>query len=271
LEALVEDLLVVVHETDVLVEDVDGTPGLPARARLAPWAGEPIPLGRFQGRTCFGADASTALRAAPPAGLRFTPVRALFAVWPEVTLEIVGRAIALVEFETLHRFCGRCASPTEKVSGERARRCPACGATYHPRVPPAVIVVVARDDGQMLLARSARFPPGMFSAVAGFVETGESLEQTVCREVAEEVGVRVGELRYFGSQPWPFGRSLMMGFFARHLGGEIAVDGTEIVEARWFSPDRLPPLPPPISIARKLIDAWVAQHRAGPGSGAANR
>ena len=254
-----EPLLIVVHDTDVLVREFDGVTTLPPRPLILPWAGSAIPLGRLGDRDCFGAAASAGVRAAPPTGLRFVPVRALFTVLPASMLEIVGRAIALVEFEIMHGFCGRCAGATEAAPGERARHCPACGATFHPRIPPAVIAVVARDDGRILLARSARFPPGMFSAVAGFVETGESLEQAVCREVAEEVGVRIDNLRYFGSQPWPFGRSLMVGYFAHHAGGEILVDGTEIVDARWFAPDQLPMLPPPISIARKLIDAWIAR------------
>jgi NAD+ diphosphatase len=179
-----------------------------------------------------------------------------------VTLNFVGKAIALTEFEVMHRFCGRCATPTEPSALERARRCPRCGATFHPRIPPAVITVIERGD-QILLARSARFTSGVFSAVAGFVETGETLEEAVAREVKEEVGVEIDQLRYFGSQPWPFGRSLMIAFFARYRAGEIAVDGEEIVEAAWFELDHLPKLPPSISIARKLIDSLVAQHQSG--------
>jgi len=268
-----EQLVVVVHGTDVLVvHDAAGVPALPPTAMLDPIVKEVagangaadgvavIALGRFGDCDCVGVCASAALRAAPPAGLRFVPVRALLGALPEAALEIVGRAIALVEFETLHRFCGRCAAATEPTPGERARRCPACRAVFHPRIPPAVIILVERDDGRILLARNSGFPPGMFSAVAGFVEVGESLEQAASREVAEEVGVQIDRLRYFGSQPWPFGRSLMIGFFARYAGGEVAVDGSEIAEARWFPRDGLPILPPRISIARRLIDAW----RAGP-------
>jgi NAD+ diphosphatase len=268
-----ERLVVIVHGTHVLVEDSAGGPALPpaalAEAIAKQLAGEgggvaPIALGRFGGRECFGAGAGVALRAAPPAGLRFVPVRALLGTVPEATLEVVGRAIALVEFEVLHRFCGRCAAATETAPGAHARRCPACGAVFHPRIPPAVITLVERDDGRLLLARSASFPEGMFSAVAGFVEVGESLEQAACREVTEEVGVQIDNLRYFGSQPWPFGRSLMIGFVARYAGGEIAVDGTEIAEARWFPPEGMPILPPRISIARRLIDAWIV--RSSPAS-----
>src|SRR6185369_14128960 len=168
------------------------------------------------------------------------------------------RAIALTEFETTHRYCGRCATLTQPSLVDRSKRCPSCELHVYPRIPPAVITLIERD-GRLLLARSARFKTGMFSAVAGFVEIGESLEQAAVREVREEVGVEVGELRYFGSQPWPFGRSLMIGYFARYLSGEIVVDGEEIVEADWFELERLPLLPPPISIARKLIEAYLTE------------
>ena len=249
-------LFVVIRDSDVLIEDTPGGPCLPARAAAAPFAEPPFPVGEVAGYSVIGAAAVADV--VPPEPLRFVPVRALFATLDAATLDAVGRAMAAVEFETTHRFCGRCATATEAAPPpERARRCPRCGLSQHPRIPPAVIAVVQREH-EILLARNARFPPGMFSAVAGFVEVGESLEQAVAREVAEEVGVRIDELRYFASQPWPFGRSLMVGFFARHAGGDIAVDGTEIEEAAWFPLDRLPRLPPPVSIARKLIEAAVA-------------
>jgi len=170
----------------------------------------------------------------------------------------VGQALALVEWDNLHRYCGGCAVLTELVSGERARRCPRCGATFYPRISPAVIVLVERNQ-QILLARNANFPPGRFSLVAGFVDPGESLEQAVFREVREEVGIEIADLHYYGSQPWPFGRSLMIGFYAQYAGGDIRVDGIEIAEAGWFALGRLPDLPAPISIARKMIDAFIAE------------
>jgi len=267
-------VFVVVRNTDVLVEEHEGALRLPARAAVEPWASEAFYLGRFHECDCYGALARADLE--PSGGLRFSPARALFAELDEATLEIVGRAIALVDFETTHRFCGRCASRTASggaapptvtagsVSvpplGEHARHCPNCGLTFYPRIPPAVIVLVERD-GRLLLARSPRFRPGMFSAVAGFVEMGESLEQAAMREVKEEVGIDVADLRYFASQPWPFGRSLIVAFFAQHAGGDLAVDGSEISQADWFDLDRLPLLPPKISIARRMIDAFVESRR----------
>jgi NAD+ diphosphatase len=255
-------LFIVVRDAEVLVTEVDGVLGLPASAELAPWlelSAVHHLLGSFGTGKAYGIAAPDSLVAS--ASLRFAPVRSLFAALDQPTLDLVGRAMALTEFETTHRFCGRCGGPTEPSLVDRARRCPRCDLSFYPRIPPAVITLI-EHDGRLLLARSARFPEGMFSAVAGFVEVGESLEEAALREVREEVGVEVGELRYFASQPWPFGRSLMVGFFARYQSGDIQVDGDEIADARFFSLDQLPILPPRISIARKMIDAFVAERRA---------
>lgn len=255
-------LIIVVRDTEVLVTELDGAPSLPSIGQVAPWL-EANPMRHWLGR--FGAGnayAVAALEALTESGaLRFAPVRSLFAALDQQTLDLVGRAIALAEFETTHRFCGRCGGATEPSVVDRARRCPRCDLSFYPRIPPAVITLIERD-GQLLLARSGRFPSGMFSAVAGFVEVGESLEEAAVREVREEVGVEVGELRYFASQPWPFGRSLMVGFFARYLSGSIQVDGEEITEARFFDVQQLPILPPRVSIARKMIDAFLAARGA---------
>jgi NAD+ diphosphatase len=172
-----------------------------------------------------------------------------------------GRAVQIVEWARTHRFCGRCADPTEPSVGERGMRCPTCGLVAYPRLAPAMIVLVTRGepgpDQQALLARGVNFPVPMYSCLAGFVEPGESLEAAVIREVREEVGVEVANPRYFGSQPWPFPNSLMVGFRADHESGDIVCDPTEIVDAGWYRKDELPTIPPGISIARKLIDAWI--------------
>jgi NAD+ diphosphatase len=136
--------------------------------------------------------------------------------------------------------------------------------TSYPRISPAIIVAVTRrfEDGmRILLARNHRFPPGRYSVIAGFVEAGETLEECVRREVEEETGIQVDNIRYFGSQPWPFPNSLMIGFTAEHAGGEIVIGAGEIADAQWFAPDALPLLPPKISIARRLIDDFVARWR----------
>jgi NAD+ diphosphatase len=171
---------------------------------------------------------------------------------------VAGRAVQLVEWRRTHRFCGRCATPTEDAPGERALRCPACGLMAFPRLAPAVIMLVERDDGRALLARNAMFPMKMFSCLAGFVEPGETLEDAVRREILEEVAIEVGEVEYRGSQPWPFPHQLMIGFGARYVSGDIVVDGTEIAEADWFAPDDLPNVPPAgMSIAGTLIQEWI--------------
>jgi len=191
---------------------------------------------------------------APP--LEVGRLRELYPALGDSRFLMAGRATQVIEWSATHRFCGRCATPTERVANERCMRCPACGLLGYPRIAPAVIVLVRRGN-EALLARGARFPGAFYSTLAGFVEIGESLEETIAREVREEVGIEVTAMRYFGSQPWPFPHSLMVGFFAEWAGGEIRADGTEILDARWFRPDDLPMIPPQLSIARRLIDAWL--------------
>jgi NAD+ diphosphatase len=170
-----------------------------------------------------------------------------------------GRAVQLVDWDRTHRYCGRCATATEPSSGERSRRCPACGLVAFPRLAPAAIVLVEDDDGRALLAHGRTFASPMWSALAGFVEPGETVEDAVRREVKEEVGIDVDRIEYVASQPWPFPHSLMLGFTARHAGGDITIDESEIVDAQWFARDALPTIPPPLSIARRLIDDWLAR------------
>jgi NAD+ diphosphatase len=174
-----------------------------------------------------------------------------------------GRAVQLVDWARTHRFCGRCATPTESVAGERAMRCPSCGLSAFPRLAPAMITLVTRGepgpDQEALLARGVQWTIPMFSCLAGFVEPGESLEAAVLREVHEEVGVLVCRPTYRGSQPWPFPHSLMIGFRAEYESGDIVCDAAEIAEAGWFRRDDLPMIPPGISIARRLIDEWVSE------------
>lgn len=157
-----------------------------------------------------------------------------------------------------HRFCGGCGAPTRQAVGERAMRCEVCRTQHYPRLAPSMIALVTRGD-EILLARSPRFVPGIYSTLAGFVEPGESAEECVCREVREEVGLEITNIQYIGSQNWPFPHSLMLGFHAEYLSGEIVRQVDEIEDARWFRVDQLPPMPAARSIARYLIDLYVAR------------
>jgi NAD+ diphosphatase len=216
-------------------------------------------LGRLGTAHCFAAE--VAADATPPPGFGWHGLRALFGVLDDAQFALAGRALQLLGWDRTHRFCGSCGTPTALRTTERARECPACGLVAYPRVAPAVMALVRRLPEEILLARSPRFPPGMYSAMAGFVEPGETLEQCLEREVLEEVGVRVRDLRYFASQPWPFPHSLMIAFVADWESGEVRADPAEIEAAAWFGITALPQLPAPISIARRLIDAVVAEMR----------
>lgn len=190
-------------------------------------------------------------------------LRVFHARAPEHHWLAAGRAVQIIEWARTHRFCGRCAEAMEPAVGERAMRCGRCGLMSFPRLSPAMITLVTRGaagpDQEALLARGVQWQVPMYSCLAGFVEPGESLEAAVIREVHEEVGITVGHPRYFASQPWPFPNSLMIGFRADYEAGEIECDPAEIMDAGWFRRDALPMVPPGISIARRLIDAWVAE------------
>jgi len=198
---------------------------------------------------------------APPEGMTWAGLRSLFGALDDRLFAVLGRAVQIMDWDRSHQFCGRCGTPTARKAGELARQCPGCGQTHYPRIAPAVMALVRRRD-QLLLARSPHFPPGMHSALAGFVEPGESLEQCLHREVREEVGVGVTNLQYFSSQPWPFPHSLMIAFNCDYAEGEIVPEPGEIEAAAWFDLDHLPVLPNRISIARRLIDATIAQMRS---------
>jgi NAD+ diphosphatase len=236
--------------------------GDPAAPRLPRWsdldalglAGTAHYLGALEGVDCVAVG--LAGDAPEPETWRYAGLRSLFFALPDPLLALAARAFQIVDWDATHRFCGRCATPTRDKPDERAKECPICGLVAYPRVTPAMMVLVTRGR-EILLARAHRFPPAMFSALAGFVEPGETIEDCIRREVREEVGVEVGRLEYFASQSWAFPHSLMIAFTAEYAGGEVRPDETEIAEARWFSFDAVPKLPPSVSIARRLIDATV--------------
>jgi len=222
-------------------------------------------LGRLAGNDCWAAEAPADAPLPPAAGLAWEGLRTLFSVLDDAHFALAGRAVQLLDWDRNHRYCGRCSAPTEAKAEERARVCPACKLAAYPRISPAVMALVLRE-GEILLGRSPHFPPGMYSALAGFVEPGETLEQCLAREVEEEVGVKVSRIRYFASQPWPFPNSLMIAFFCDWLSGEIRPQAGEIEDAKWFNVLQLPKLPSRISIARRLIDAAVDEMRADRGN-----
>lgn len=186
----------------------------------------------------------------------FETLREAFMVLDASLRQSLGKAAQRVYWHKTHHFCGLCGSPTKEKNTERVKCCTVCGHEFYHRISPSIIVLVTRGE-ELLLARSPHFPPGLFSTLAGFVEPGESIEQTVHREVKEEVGIELDNVRYVGSQSWPFPHSLMLGFYATHKSGDIIVDGLEIEAAQWFSKDALPILPSDISIARQLIDGFL--------------
>ncbi|MCA3131421.1 MAG: NAD(+) diphosphatase [Betaproteobacteria bacterium] len=199
----------------------------------------------------------------PPAAMQWSGLRALFGLLDDTTFSLAGRAVQIVDWDRSHQFCGRCGSGTERKAGERSRVCAACGQAHYPRLAPVAMALVRRGR-ELLLARSPHFPPGMMSALAGFVEPGESLEECLVREVREEVGVEVRNLRYFSSQPWPFPHSLMVAFHCEWASGHIVCQEGEIEDAGWFSPEALPVLPNRVSIARRLIEDALRELHGRP-------
>ena len=226
---------------------------------------EPILLGVRGAVAYFAIDVTDA---PPPFPARVTlhVLRDVITDLGHADSAVLAYAGALVHWHRTHRFCGACGRPTAPARGGHVRLCAdaACGRQHFPRTDPAVITLVI-DGDRCLLARRRTWAPGRHSTVAGFVEPGETLEHAVAREVLEEVGVRVGEVRYRGSQPWPFPQSLMLGFRATAASTRITVDGDEIAEAGWYSAERIRAetaagtliLPPSDSISHRLLDDWL--------------
>lgn len=194
-------------------------------------------------------------------GFQFSPLRPVLINLTSEAFIPVSAGMQLIDFLEEHQFCGRCGEKMQQSTSDRGRTCPSCALASYPRVSPCVIVLITRGD-ELLLARSPRFIDGMYSTLAGFVEAGESAEHACHREIQEEVGVEIEGLEFQGSQSWPFKHSLMLGYRAEWKSGDIKVDGIEIIDAQWFSIDRLPKLPPQASISRGMIDAYLAERRA---------
>jgi NAD+ diphosphatase len=251
------DSLHLVFQGGQLVRDLRAAdPLLPARHDW-PVVQEQF-LGYWEGRPCFAVEIDPQLDLDPMHWQRGSLYQLLGA--DEDLFALAGRAAQLLAWERDHQYCGRCGAPMQADLGERAMRCEPCRHLVYPRISPCIITLITRGD-ELLLARNASFPGEMYSTLAGFIEAGESAEACLHREVAEEVGVSVCNLRYYGSQSWPFPSQLMLGFFAEYAGGEIVCDQEEIADARWFHHSALPQVPPPSSIAGRLIRDYVEHRR----------
>ena len=228
--------------------EVSGLPGL-----------EYMSMGTLDDRPCFGALINDDLKV--PENFCEMEFRDAIKLFDPGCFAAASRAAQLLAWKNSHKFCNNCGTATKQSPVETALVCIKCGAAHYPKICPAVIVSILHED-KILLAHNRNFRPGLFSTIAGFVEAGESLEDCVRREVLEEVGVNVRDIKYFDSQSWPFPNSLMLGFTAEHESGEIRPDGTEITEADWFTADTLPEIPAPGSISRSLIDDFINRNKS---------
>lgn len=244
------------HRNRMLVHVTNDALGVPHAERfeeLGVTVKQQYYLGRYDGRLCYAVDL---VEETAPDDMDFKDLRQVYGSMEEDLFVLGGRAVQIVEWDRTHQYCGRCGSKTYTKDNERVKACPECKLMNYPRLSPAVIMAVEKGN-ELLLARSAHFPTGMFSVLAGFVEPGETIEECVVREVKEEVGITVSNVRYVASQPWPFPNSLMLGFTAEYIEGELNLDPVEIAEAGWFTADSLPSIPGRISIARRLIDRFL--------------
>ena len=214
-------------------------------------------LGILEGTHCFAAYLPNETE--PPANMTFLGLRSLFGELNEHLYGVAVRALSIINWDNTHQFCSQCGSRAEKEAISLPGNAPHVVSPCFPAFLLPLLSLSSEAKRCFLPAR-AGLRKRLYSVIAGFVEPGESLEETVRREIKEETGIEVKNIRYFGSQPWPFPDSLMIGFTARYAGGEIKVDGEEIVEAKWFAADQLPNIPGKISIARSLIDWFVAKH-----------
>ena len=254
-----ESLCFVFQQTLLLVAGSASGACLPGHEDLARLGAKPLRrlhLGTLGERACYAFEYEAGAPA--PQDMLWQGLRSLYGKLDDGLVALAGRALQYIDWDRTHQFCGRCGTPTRHREHERARECPACALIVYPRIAPAIMCLVRRGQ-EILLARSPRFLPGMYSVLAGFAEPGESLEQCVAREVLEETGIKIANPRYFASQPWPFPHSLMIAFVADYAGGEITPAPDEIEDAQWFTLDALPKLPNRISISRRLIDAVVGE------------
>ena len=244
------------HDDELLVKEVEGISTILSSSDIELLRLNPINaqcIGTLHEQECFIAHLDDETM---PEEFFWKKVRPLYGNMEDECFGFACRALHIINWMKTSKFCGCCGTPMKVSQQELAMQCSSCGHIVYPRISPAIIVAVTKDD-QILLARSNRFPPNRYSVIAGFVEPGESLEDCVQRELKEEVGVEVHSIRYFGNQPWPFPDSLMIAFTAQCSTEKITIDNQEIVEAGWFSAHNLPDIPDKLSVARRLIDWFV--------------
>jgi NAD+ diphosphatase len=197
-----------------------------------------------------------------PEGYEFNTLWTFLGQVEEAVFNLVGKAKQIVDWHQHHQYCGQCGEPTSSSEMDRSRKCESCKQLYYPRLSPSIIVLVTRGE-ELLLARNARARNNFYSTLAGFVEPGESIEEAVHREVMEEVGIKIRNLEYFGSQSWPFPNSLMLGFHAEYDSGEFVFQDEEIDDANWFHYRDLPSRPSPVSISGWLINDYIRRLENG--------
>ena len=251
----------IVRDQKILIDLKGGEPAIPRKdavAELNLSDSNGYRIGMHDDKDCDAFTVPTVTE--PPQGMNFIGLRRLFGILGPEHYSMAVRAMGILNWDRTCRYCSACGSKIKRSAAIFAKQCEACGFTMFPRISPAVIVAVEKAD-TILLARARQFTENLYSVLAGFAEPGESLEDTVRREIKEEVGIEVDNIRYFGSQPWPYPDSLMIGFTASWLSGEISVDNDEITDARWFTVEDLPLIPDKISIARSLIDSFIEKRR----------
>jgi NAD+ diphosphatase len=257
-KGLGDPLYFLIDDTQIIVKRSRAEYRIPSKADLSncnfEWQQARF-IGSWNNHFCYALELREEYKIMEP--LHPVSLRDAFTQCSSSAIQAIIIAKQVLTWDKNFRFCGRCGRPTVEMPDERAKVCMDCGLTNYPRLSPSVIVSVVKDE-HILLARSDRFPEGMYSVLAGFVEPGESLEECIEREVWEEVGIEVKNIHYYGSQNWPFPHSLMIGFTAEYLRGEIRIDNDEIVDAKWFTALDLPKLPGSFSIARKLIDHFCS-------------
>jgi NAD+ diphosphatase len=222
---------------------------------IEPYINQKVFLGEYEATPYLACEFDGDLSTFPE--LRSTFLKEAYSQLDDTQLRLANYGIQLLHWERNHKFCGRCGKPTYSAQNDRAKVCSACQHQTYPRISPAILVAIEKND-KILLARSSHFRPGLYSILAGFVDPGENIEQAVHREIYEEVGLEVKNLRYFASDAWPFPDSLMISFTAEYASGEITLDNKEIEAAAWFDKNNLPAtLPIPISLSWKLIQNFL--------------